>query len=120
MTKMISFTKHEHQVLPKFRNQLNQAESVEDVKKFFIATMQEFLSLATEGSLSVDYDDIALLPGQTPYYSLSSQVTEDASFKALANSDLDAVLKRLAEQASHRHTHMMKNNTKTNLKIKNH
>jgi len=120
MTKMISLTKYEHQVVPKFRDQLNQAESVEDVKKFFIATTQELLSLATEGSLSVDYDDISLLPGQTPSYSLSSQVTDDASFKELANSDLDAVMGRLSEQASNHHKHLMKNNTKTKLKIKNH
>ena len=117
---MMSLTKYEHQVLPRLRDQLNQSESVEDVKKFFIATVQEFLSLATEGSLSASYDDITLVPGQTPYYSLSPEVAENASIKALTDSDLDAVLKRLAEQASHRHAHLMKNNTKTNLKIKNH
>ena len=120
MTEMMSLTKYEHQVLPGLRNRLNQSESVEDVKKFFIATVQDLLSLATEGSLSADYDDISLLPGQTPYYSLSSRLTDNASIKALADSDLTAILKRLAEQAAHRHTHLMKNNTKTNLKIKNH
>jgi len=120
MTQMMSLTKYEHQVLPRLRDQLNQSESVEDVKKFFVATIQDFLSLATQGSLSAGYDDISLLPGKTPFYSLSTALSNDDSLKALADSDLDAVLKRLAEQASHRHANLMKNNTKTNLKIKNH
>jgi len=120
MTQMMSLTKYEHQVLPKLRDQLNQAESVEDVKKFFIGTIQEFLGLATDGNVSANYDDISLLPEQKPYFSLSSQVLENAAIKELEDSDLVAVLQRLAEQAAHRHKHLMKNNTKTNLKIKNH
>ena len=120
MTQMMSLTKYEHQVLPKLRDQLNQSESVEDVKKFFISTIQEFLGLATEGKLTADYDDISLIPDQKPHYSLSSKVIDSAAIKELGNSDLDAVLQRLAEQAANRHKHLTKNNTKTNLKIKNH
>ncbi len=120
MTQMMSLTKYEHQVLPKLRDQLNQAESVEDVKKFFISTIQEFLGLATDGNVTADYEDISLLPDQEPHYSLAATVTDSAAIKELANSDLKAILKRLAEQASHRYKHLTKNNTKTNLKIKNH
>lgn len=120
MTQMISLTKYEHQVLPKLRDQLNHSESVEDVKKFFVATVQEFLALATEGDLSAGYDDISLLPDQKPHYSLSSQVVDNTAIKKLGDSDLDAVLQRLAEQAANRHKHLTKNNTKTKLKIKNH
>lgn len=120
MTQMMSLTKYEHQVVPKLRDQLNQSESVEDVKKFFISTIQEFLELATEGSLSAGYEDIALIPEQAPYYSLSSQIVDSSAMKELEDSDINAVLQRLAEQAAHRHQHLSKNNTKTNLKIKNH
>ena len=120
MTQMMSLTKYEHQVLPKLRDQLNQSESVEDVKKFFISTIQEFLGLATEGNMSADYDDISLVPEKKPFYSLSSNITENSAIKELGDSDLDAVLQRLAEQAAHRYQHLSKNNTKTNLKIKNH
>lgn len=120
MSQMMSLTKYEHQVLPKLRDQLNQAESVEDVKKFFIGTIQEFLGLATDGNVTADYDDISLLPDQKPYYSLTAHVTDSAAIKELENSDLKAILQRLAEQAAHRYKHLIKNNTKTNLKIKNH
>lgn len=120
MTQMMSFTKYENQVLSKYRDKLNQAESVEDVKKFFVGTIQEFFELATEGSLTVDYDDVSLLPEQQPCYSLESKLKNSAEMKEMENSDINAVLERLAEQASHRYKHLSKNNTKTNLKIKNH
>jgi hypothetical protein len=120
MTQMTSLTKYEHQVLHKLRDQLNHSESVEDVKKFFVATVQDFLELATDGNIKAHYEDIALLPDKAPYYSLASQIENSDAIKALANSDLDAVLERIAEQAAHRHKHLEKNPLKTNLKIKGH
>ena len=117
---MMSLSKYENQVLPKLRDQLNQAESVEDAKKFFVGTIQELISLATDGNVSADYEDISLAPDQEPYYTLSSNLTDNSAIKALENSDLHAILSRLAEQASHRYKHLEKNNSKTNLKIKNH
>lgn len=116
----MSFTKYEHQVLPKYREQLNHAESVEDVKKFFIGTIQKLLQLATAGNLTVAYEDISLLPDEQPGYSLEPQIKNSTEMKEMDNSDINAILKRLAEQAVHRHKHLEKNNTKTNLKIKNH
>ena len=120
MTQMMSFTKYEHQVLPKYRDQLNQAESVEDVKKIFVGTIQEFLELATEGSLKVAYEDISLLPNEPPGYSLEPQINNSSEMKGMENSDVNAILNRLAEQAAHRYKHISKNNSKTNMKIKNH
>ena len=120
MTQMMSFIKYEHQILPKFREQLNQAESVEDVKKFFIGTIQQFLELATDGNISADYEDILLVPDSKAGYSLNAQLANSKEMKEMENSDLTAVISRFAEQAVHRHKHLAKNNTKTNLKIKNH
>ena len=120
MTQMMSFTKYEHQVMPKFRDQLNQAESVEDVKKFFVATIQDFLHKATEGKLNAAYEDISLLTAEQPGYSLESNIKDSTEMKEMDNSDINAILKRLAEHAVHRYIHLDKNNIKTNLKIKNH
>ena len=120
MSEMFSLTKYEHQVIPGLRDQLNRAESVEDVKKFFVATIQEFLQLATEGKLLANYEDISLQPAKSPYYSMSKAITDNEAYKSLTTSDMDAVLQRMAEQAAHRHKHLEKNNEKTRLKIKNH
>ena len=75
---------------------------------------------STNGDVAADYEDISLLPGQDPCYALSPQLTNSTAIKALADSDLNAILARLSEQAAHRFKHVAKNNTKTNLKIKNH
>ena len=91
-----------------------------DVKKFFVATIQEFLQLATEGKLLANYEDISLQPAKSPYYSMSKAITDNEAYKSLTTSDMDAVLQRMAEQAAHRHKHLEKNNEKTRLKIKNH
>ena len=120
MTKMMSLSKYEHKILPKLRDQLNQAESVEDVKKFFVGNIQEFIGLATEGNVSADYEDISLLPDQDPSYELAPRLSGDAGMLALTDSDMNAILSRFAEQAAHRYVHLAKNNAKTKMKIKNH
>ena len=120
MTDMKSLTKYENQVLPRLRDQLNQAESVEDVKKFYVGIIQEFLNLSTDGEVTADYEDISLLPEQDPCYVLAPQLTNSAAIKALENSDLNAIMARLSEQSANRYKHLAKNNSKTNLKIKNH
>lgn len=120
MTHVISLTKYEHEVLPKFRAQLGHAESVEDVKKFFVAAVQELLSLATGGELVADYEDIKLQPDDAPYYTLNKNILDSVPIKALGASDLSAVMQRIAEQAAHHHNHLAKHNEKTNLKIFHH
>jgi hypothetical protein len=120
MSQMLSLTKYEHQVLPKLRDQLNHSESVEDVKKFFVSIVQEFISLATDGKVTADYVDITLMPEESPFYSVGTHLTESAEIKSLENSDFNVILGRFAEQATHRYMHLMKNNSKTNLKIKHH
>ena len=41
MSKRLSYTKYEQELLPDFRAKINRAESTEDVKKFFVRTIQE-------------------------------------------------------------------------------
>ena len=120
MTQMMSLTKYEHQVLPKLRQQLNISESVEDVKKFFIGAVQEFLRSATNNDVEAEFDEIELCPDQHPAFALASELEENATMQELKASDMYAILGRLAEQAANRYTHLSKNTVKTNLKIKNH
>lgn len=120
MTMTISLNKYEKQVLPKFRDQLNQAESEEDVKKFFVETVERLLSLATENSVQTQYNDIRLLPHSPPYYTLTTQLLNTKAMQALSNSDLTSILQRIAEPAAHRFQHVAKHPEKTNAKIKGH
>lgn len=120
MTTNIPLSVFEKQVLPKLRNQLNHAESEEDVKKFFVETVERLLSMATGRSASPQYDDIVLVPEEEPYYRLAPGLLNSEAVQALNNSNFEAVMKRLAEPAAHRYKHIAKHPEKTNAKIKGH
>lgn len=120
MTDTISLSKYEKQVLPKFRDQMNQAESEEDVKKFFVQTVERLLALATEDGVDPQYNDIRLMPGAPPYYQINSKLLNSQPMRALVNSDLQPILYRIAQPAANRYRHVAKHMEKTNSKIKGH
>ncbi len=78
MTKQISFSKYEQKVLPNFRQKINEAESTEDVKKFFIYTVKELLESILPEKFGFEYEDVALMPGSEPYYVLSKRLLSDS------------------------------------------
>jgi hypothetical protein len=119
MSKQISFTKYEQKVLPNFRQKISQAESTEDVKKFFVYTAQELLESIFAGKIDFKYEDIELIPGKEPHYLLSKQFAFSDEFKSVwKDSDLPRLLSRLAETAVHRYKHLKKRPEKTESKIR--
>lgn len=119
MSKQISFSKHEQKVLPNFRQKISQSESTEDVKKFFVYTVQELLESILAGKIEFEYEDAALMPGSEPYYILSKRLLSSVEFKSVWNdSDLPRLLSRLAETAMHRYKHLQKRPEKTESKIR--
>jgi hypothetical protein len=102
------------------RNQLNHAESEEDVKKFFVETVERLLSMATGRGVTPKYNDIMLVPEKSPWYRIAPDLLNSEALKALRSSDFDAVMKRLAEPAAHRYQHVAKHPEKTRSKIKGH
>ena len=119
MTKTQSFSKEENELLPKFRKLTNEAESTEDVKKFFVYCIQELFDHAMNGRLHLQFDDIGLQPqGKQPYF-ISEQVQANADFSAVwQNSDLPHIVSRMAEQALGHYRHLEKNPLKTEAKIR--
>ena len=119
MTRQISFTKHEHKVLPNFRSKFNKAESTEDVKKFFVYTVMELMNNVFDGELKFEYEDCALKTDCAPFYSLSERILSSDAFQPVwTESDLQRVLYRLAESATHRYRHLRKSPEKTESKIR--
>ncbi|MCD4763439.1 MAG: hypothetical protein K8R28_05370 [Desulfobacterales bacterium] len=119
MSKQISFSKYEQKVLPNFRQKISQAESTEDVKKFFVYTAQELLESIFAGKIDFKYEDIELIPGKEPHYLLSKQFAFSDEFKSVwKDSDLPRLLSRLAETAVHRYKHLKKRPEKTEAKIR--
>ena len=119
MTKTHSFSKAENELLPKFRKLTNEAESTEDVKKFFVYCIQELFDQALDGKLHLQFGDVGLQPeGERPYY-ISDQVQANAAFTEVwENSDLPHIVSRLAEQAMSHYRHLEKKPEKTEAKIR--
>lgn len=114
MSKQISFTKIENELLHKFRQKMGLAESTEDVKKFYAYTTLELLNRVFENAINFNYGDIALTPGKSPYYQLNSSLSAKNDFSSVwNNSDLPNVIARFTETAINHHNHFDNNPDKT-------
>ena len=119
MADQVSFTKHEHEIVPGFREKINHAESTEDVKKFFFQTGRKLLQRVFQELPTLGPEDITLRPGRKPGYHLSPRLQGLPGFRTLwQHSDLPHVLARLAESARRRYRHLEKSPAKTDAKIR--
>ena len=119
MTKQLSFSGYEREILPQFREKLNKAESTEDVKKFFIRTVKELFNKIVDGKIKIEAKDIGLLPDSESYYQMSERLQADDLLKSYwTESDLPHVIHRLAESATGRYKHLERHPEKTEVKIR--
>jgi hypothetical protein len=119
MSQKQSFTGVENDLLPKFRKMTNEAESTEDVKKFFAYCMQELFTQVFAGQLELDFDDIGLLPEGEGSFHISERIRAREDFARIwTGSDLPHILARFTELALNRYKHLAKNPRKTEAKIR--
>ena len=119
MTKMQSFSKAENELLPKFRKMTNEAESTEDVKKFYVYCMQELFTHAFAGELELRFEDIGLLPEEEPPFFIDDRIRSREDFAEVWQaSDLSQIVTRFAELAVGHYRHLVKNPQKTEAKIR--
>ena len=118
MARQLSFSKYEQELRPQLRQNLNIAESTEDVKKFFVYTVQKLFDRVMEGKEAFTYEDIRLEPLQESGFIISDRLRADPAFDTVwKNSDLSNIVKRIADAAGNRHKHLKKNPEKTESKI---
>lgn len=119
MTKQQSFTKIENELLPEFRKRIGTAESTEDVKKFYIYTMQDLFNQVFSGKIDLEYEDVVLLPDQAPLLSFNERIQGMEDFTSVWNSsDLPHIVSRFTNAALKNLKHLEKNPAKTELKIR--
>ena len=118
MTNQASFSKIEKELRAGLRENINTAESTEDVKKFFVYAIQELLDKVLEGQMKVEYEDIRLAPDKREGYTLSPILLRGRHFKQVwSTSDLPHIVKRMAEFAVKRHKRLEKHPDKTEAKM---
>jgi hypothetical protein len=119
MARQVSYTKYENEALHSYRQKLNCAESTEDVKKFFFYTTQSLFNNVFGGKLSVEPEDVTLIPDSEPHFRFADRILSTEIFtETWGHSDLKRVLGRFAESAASRMKHLEKHPEKTDQKIK--
>ncbi len=119
MSRQMSFTKYEKELLPDFRQKINLAESLEDVKALYARTSLELIDKALDGELSLEFEDIALQPDNDNKYMLSNRLLAIPAFTDIWNhSDLPNVLTRFTDTAISRFVRLEKHPEKTEAKIR--
>ncbi len=118
MGKQLSFSKHENALLPSFRERMSQAESTEDVKKFFAYAAEELVKNCIEAHLDWRYEDISLAPTSEAGFAVSDRLLAKPEFSdAWEDSDLPNIFGRFAANAVKTYRHLEKNPGKTESKM---
>ncbi len=119
MSRQLSFTKFEKELLPDFRQKINNAESSEDVKTYYVRTSLALLDKAFDGEFDLEFEDIMLKPGNDDKFVLSDRLLASPAFTEIwNNSDLPNVLSRFTDTALNRYAHLEKHPEKTEAKIR--
>ena len=66
-----SFAKFENEFMPMYREKVNTAESVGDVRNAFSEAIEKLLHLALENNPPVTREDVIFDPQTEPWYSVS-------------------------------------------------
>ncbi len=107
MTRQMSFKMHQRDVEPRYRVQIDAAESTEDVRKFFERTVLDFLEKAIGDQVEVQPGDVTFDPDNEPGYQFSARVLENEDFRRVeGESDLSAILALLSGRALNRYKHL--------------
>lgn len=114
MSDYSSFTKFEHVMVHRYRDRLNHAENVDDVRRCFSQSARDLLGQVTGDSVNVADEDIALAPNLPQGYELAPRLIENHSLARLwSRSDLPTIIGRMAETATHRYRHLDKRKSQT-------
>ena len=115
--KIYSFTRKFDEIIPEFREKINNAENIEDVVNAFFIAVNRLLESVMEKEITFEEDDIIFDPYTPPFYEISNRLISILNEK-WTNSDLPTLIERLAQQASKKYKHLEKHPERTEAKIK--
>ena len=119
MTRQMSFKMHQKEVEPRYRTQIDAAESTEDVRKFFERTILDFLRRALGDQVELHAGDVTFDPYKDPGYALSQRIRDNENFRqAEGGSDLAQIMRLLSGRAQNRYKYLSSRHPdKTEVKI---
>lgn len=118
MTTQFSFSKYEQEIRPILRKSINNAESTEDVKKFFFYGVRNLLKKVLQAEMPVDHEDIRLDLSKEKGFTMSTLVWDLPGFaSAWQDSDLPHIIARMAEFSIKRYKYLDKHLDKSETKM---
>ncbi len=111
--KMLSFVKYEKELESDYRRALDEVKRPEEIHKVFTEYAFKFLKMVKDDLDDRMRDQIKLLPDEENF-EIGDELTENLS-ELTEKSDLMAILKRMAESASHRYLKLKKDDERTDL-----
>lgn len=107
MARMVSYTKHENEMVPEYRQRLNTAESLEDVQAAFARMLRDLLGRILDAPVQLEEGDVRLDPAAEDGFVLGPGIASKEEFAGLwKDSDLSAILRRLAAMAVSRYKYL--------------
>ena len=120
MTRRVSFTSVERELIPEFREKINHAEGVIDLENFFSHTVLKLLHKAMDGGFPLMPDDIQFAPENKTGYKISIRLQKDKLYQDLReNSDLEQIIYKFASAVAKRYVRFRKHPEKTPSNIRN-
>ncbi len=111
--KMLSFVKYEKELESDYRRALDEIKRPEEIYKAFAEYAFRFLKMVKKDLEDGMKDQIKLLPDDEDF-EIGDRLTEELG-ELVEKSDLMAILKRMAESASHRYLKLKKDDERTDL-----
>lgn len=122
MSAKRSFTGLEKQLVHDFRNKMNNAENIVEVRNHFAFIVSKLLLEVFDGEdITISQNDVKFDPEAKCHYTVSDNLNNHVSFKKIwDNSDLPDIIKRFAQSAHKHYKHLAKHEEKTEKKIRAH
>jgi len=120
MSRRMSYTKLENELIRSFREKINTAATAEDITSAFSQTMGKLLAGALGESTPSFRGSIAFEPKAKEFYRLDEPLASNASFTAMMHdSDLPQIISRFAGTANRRRLRILEHRERTEAKIRN-
>lgn len=111
---MYSYVQLEKEISGSYREQLSEVKKANEIEKVFTRNAVELIARVSENPVRPDSSEIKFNPDSDPFYDLGEELKKNERVReAMTESDLPAILKRMAQDASKRYHHILRDDDRT-------
>ncbi len=105
---MYSYVQLEKEISGSYREQLNTVKRSDEIEEIFARKVMELLLRVSENSIQPNTNEIRFVPDTEPFYELRGDLAKSQKIsEAMIQSDLPAIIKRMALDALGRYRHII-------------